>query len=151
MPKKVSSKKRVLKTSLVKPRLTLADEKRELILAHLEARAPVAQSKLIYAWVGVSVAVLMIVGVWLHFVGQNISANLAGPRDPTFQLVIDETQKIKQQIAEEQGGQLQELKEQTLQRLEQLQSAAQKQAALKEIAAQMASGVQPSQTPSGPN
>lgn len=151
MPKKVSAKKRASKINQSISRLTSSDEKRELILAHLEARAPAVQSKLIYVGVGAAVIALIVGGVWLHAVGQNISATLSGPRDPNLQLVIDQTQKAKEQIIKEQGGQLQGLKEQTLQGLEQLEAVAQKQAALNELAAEMVSSVKSDQVSSGPN
>jgi hypothetical protein len=98
----------------ITPRILSSDEKRELILAHADARNPLDPTQRFTLWAGVSLCIVFVIGAWMYTVGASISDSFAKPLDPALQEVVDNGKQIGeefQKTTKEVSGMDQKLKE----------------------------------------
>ncbi len=82
-------------------RFLSADEKRQLILAHVQARRPIDAKQRASVWAGVIICTLLIVGVWAYTVGGNIRRSLASPVDPNVRQAFDASKQFAQDSSDQ--------------------------------------------------
>ena len=75
-------------------RLLSSDEKRQLILAHAEARRPIDATQRASVWMGVIVCSTLIIGAWIYTVGGSIKKSFASPIDASVRQAIDENMPL---------------------------------------------------------
>ncbi|MBI4139086.1 hypothetical protein HY479_02950 [Candidatus Uhrbacteria bacterium] len=66
-------------------RLISPDEKRQLILAHAEARQPLDRQARVSMWIGITVSIMFVVGVWAYGLGTEIRRSWASAPDPAIE------------------------------------------------------------------
>ena len=64
------------------PPLLSPDEKRQLILAHAETRQPFDHTQRVSMWVGLTMSIVFVVGLWAYGFGTTISRSFAIAPDP---------------------------------------------------------------------
>lgn len=118
----------------VAPRILSSEEKRELILAHAAARHPVDPIQRLSVWAGVAVCVVFVVAAWFSTVGSGIRKTLAGPTDPAIVQAMDASKQVMDSTSFA-GNEIQ----QRFQVVDdQLQAAADHEAVVNALAAQLA-------------
>jgi len=118
----------------VAPRILSAEEKRELILAHAAARHPIDPVQRVSVWAGVAVCVIFIVAGWFSTVGSGIRKSLAGPTDPAIVQAMDASRQVIDSTSLA-GNEIQQRFQVVS---DQLQAAADRQAIVNQLAAQLA-------------
>lgn len=83
------------------PRLLSVDEKRQLILAHVQARRPIDAKQRASVWAGVIICTLLIVGVWVYTVGGTIRRSLASPVDSNVRQAFDASKQFAQDSSDQ--------------------------------------------------
>ncbi|MBU1348741.1 hypothetical protein KJ781_01580 [Patescibacteria group bacterium] len=74
----------------IPPRILSSEEKRELILAHAEARHPSDPVQRFSMWAGVAVCVTFVLVGWFSTLGSGIRSSLAGNMDPGVRQALEE-------------------------------------------------------------
>jgi hypothetical protein len=131
----------------VAPRILSSEEKRELILAHAEARHPADPVQRMSMWAGVAVCIVFVVLAWFSTVGSGIRASLAGPTDPAVQTVMDAGKQVVDVTAYT-NSQLQDRLEEVTAKL---QTVSAEQAIVDELTARLANATGTSATSTRPD
>ncbi len=82
-------------------RFLSADEKRQLILAHAQARRPIDVKQRASVWAGVIICTLLVIGVWAYTVGGTIRRSLASPLDANGYQACDASKQFAQDSTEQ--------------------------------------------------
>ncbi|MBU1032851.1 MAG: hypothetical protein ABII13_01430 [Patescibacteria group bacterium] len=121
------------------PRIISEDEKRQLILAHVDAREPIDSRKQVNLWMGVGVCVCIVVGAWLLTVGGNIKRIWTKPLDANLQQALDDTRYFKETVVKENMDDVRELQNKIKDTSVRVQYAAQEEEIIKEISERITS------------